>query len=263
MSIQIILNGQNVKKAAGTPIIRDMDNNLFFQDVQQVDVKEQVDKLLKRKTPKPLWREYLEVVLISLTAAILLRLFVVSAYRVDSASMEDALLEGDYIFVNRLAFSFGDPEAGDIVIFKSPLNPTKDYIKRIIALPGQTVEVIDKVVYVDNQLGEIYPNVKYIDPKIMAAQLSMRDNFGPVQVPEGQYFVLGDNRDDSQDSRFWGFLPRDNLKGRALFVYWSWEPDASAPEPGFPYIQTPFEYAFYFLTNFPSSTRWERLFTTL
>ncbi|HHI03164.1 MAG: signal peptidase I [Candidatus Zixiibacteriota bacterium] len=240
-----------------------MDNNLFFNDFQQVDVKEQVNKLLKRKEPKPLWREYVEVILIALAAAVLLRLFVVSAYRVDSASMEDALFEGDYIFVNKLAYSYGEPAVGDIIVFKFPLNPTRDYIKRIIALPGQTVEVIDKIIYVDNQLAEIFPNVTYNDPKIMAAQLSVRDNFGPVQVPENQYFVMGDNRDDSQDSRFWGFLPRENIKGKALFVYWSWQPNESAPKASFPYIQTPFEYAYYFLTNFPSSTRWERLFTVL
>lgn len=240
-----------------------MDNNLFFNDLQQTEVKEQVDKLLKRKEPKPLWREYLEVILISLVAAIVLRLFVVSAYRVESASMEDALFEGDYIFVNKLAYSYDEPAIGDIIIFKFPLNPTRDYIKRIIGMPGQTVEVIDKVVYVDNRLAEIFPNTTYKDPKIMAAQLSMRDNFGPVQVPEESYFVMGDNRDDSQDSRFWGFLPKANIKGKALFVYWSWIPDDSAPEPAFPYIQTPFQYVYYFLTNFPSSTRWDRLFTAL
>jgi len=240
-----------------------METNLFFNDFQQADVKEQVNKLLKRKAPKSIWREYLEVILIAMTAAILLRLFVVSAYRVDSASMEDALYEGDYIFVNKLAYSYGQPAVGDIIIFKFPLNPTRDYIKRIIALPGQTIEVVDKIVYVDNQLAEIFPNVKHNDPKILAAQLSVRDNFGPMVVPEGHYFVMGDNRDDSQDSRFWGFLPRENIRGKALFVYWSWQPDESAPKAAFPYIQTPFEYGFYFLTNFPSSTRWERLFTIL
>ena len=240
-----------------------MEKDIFLSDFQQIDIKEKVDTLLKRKKPKPIWREYIEVVLISLVAALLLRFFVVSAYRVDSASMEDSLFEGDYIFVNKLAYNFGEPQINDIIIFKYPLNPSKDYIKRIAALPGQTIEIIDKVVYIDNQLADILPNVKYTDPKIMAAQLSARDNFGPTIVPEDQYFVLGDNRDESQDSRFWGLVPQENIKGKAIFVYWSWVPDDSAPDVGFPYIHAPITYGFYFLTNFPSKTRWERLFTAL
>ncbi|MCX6827804.1 MAG: signal peptidase I [candidate division Zixibacteria bacterium] len=240
-----------------------MSNDFLLQEFQQTELKEPPSLPLRVRRQKPIWREYAEVILIALAAAILLRLFVISAYRVDSSSMEDTLLEGDYIFVNQLAYRFGEPKIGDIVVFKSPLNPTKDYIKRIVALPGETVEVIDKVLYVDNQLAKIFPNVKNADPKILPMQLSLRDNFGPIQVPSDQYFVLGDNRDDSQDSRFWGFLPKENLKGRALFVYWSWAPDPKAPKGGFPYITVPFQYGFYFLTNFPSHTRWERLFTAL
>ncbi len=240
-----------------------MSNDFLLQEFQQTEIKEPPRIPQRERKQKPLWREYAEVILIALAAAILLRLFVISAYRVESASMEDSLLEGDYIFVNQLAYRFSDPKIGDIVVFKSPLNPTKDYIKRIVALPGQTVEVIDKVLYVDNQLAKIFPDVKNIDPKILPMQLSLRDNFGPIQVPSDQYFVLGDNRDDSQDSRFWGFLPKENLKGRALFVYWSWIPDPKSPNAGFPYFHVPFQYGFYFLTNFPSHTRWERLFTAL
>jgi signal peptidase I len=240
-----------------------MSNDFLLQEFQQTEIKEPLSPPLRVHKQKPVWREYAEVILIALAAAILLRLFVISAYRVESASMEGTLLEGDYIFVNQLAYRFGDPNIGDIVVFKSPLNPTKDYIKRIVALPGQTVEVIDKVLYVDNQLAQIFPNVKNSDPKILPMQLSLRDNFGPIQVPSDQYFVLGDNRDDSQDSRFWGFLPKENLKGRALFVYWSWTPDPKSPKAGFPYLHVPFQYGFYFLTNFLSHTRWERLFTAL
>jgi signal peptidase I len=240
-----------------------MDNNFLIQEFQPTEVKEPIIRPVLTKKHKPIWREYLEVILISLTAAILLRLLVVSAYRVDSASMEDTLLEGDYIFVNKLAYNFGDPKAGDIIIFKSPLNPTKDYIKRIVALPGQTVEVIDKVIYVDNRLAAIYPNAKNDDPKILPMQLSTRDNFGPIQVPSDNYFVLGDNRDNSQDSLYWGFVPKENLKGKAIFVYWSWTPDKNSPQWKFPYIISAFQMGFYFITNFPSQTRWERLFTAL
>nr|MBN2278637.1 signal peptidase I [candidate division Zixibacteria bacterium] len=240
-----------------------MSNDFLLEEFQQIETKKTAEQPIRRRKHKPIWREYLEVVFISLAAAIILRLFIVSAYRVDSASMEDALYEGDYIFVNKLAYKFGSPEIGDIIVFKYPLDPTRDYIKRIIALPGQTVEIVDKIIYIDNELAEIFPNTKNTDPKILAAQLSGRDNFGPVQVPSDEYFVLGDHRDLSEDSRFWGFVPDQNIKGKALFVYWSWEPDPDMPHWEFPYITSVFSYTFYFLGNFPSHTRWERLFTAL
>jgi signal peptidase I len=247
--------------------MKHMDNDFILNEFQDVETApRRVSRPAKRpkiRKPKPVWREYAEVILIALVAAIVLRFFVVSAYRVDSASMEDTLLEGDYIFVNKLAYYFGEPKVGDIIVFKYPLNPTRDFIKRIIAVPGQTVEIIDKVVYVDNQLADILPNVKNTDPKVMPAQLSARDNFGPILVRQGEYFVLGDNRDDSQDSRVWGMLPERNIKGRALFVYWSWIPEDSAPEWEAPYVHSPFEFAFYFLTGFPGQTRWDRLLTAL
>ncbi len=243
-----------------------MDHDFITQEYQEIDGLETTPKRsssYKAKPQKPLWREYIEVIGLSLLAAILLRVFIVSAYRVDSNSMEETLMEGDYIFVNQMAYSFEKPQPGDVVVFKYPLNPTKDYIKRIIAIPGQTVEVVDKVIYIDNQLAEMQPNVKNSDPKVLPAQLSTRDNFGPVEVPEGQYFVMGDNRDISQDSRFWGMLPEANIKGKAIFVYWSWIPDQDVPHWNAPYIHSPFVFLYYFLTNFPSQTRWERLFTAL
>ena len=243
-----------------------MDKDFLLEQLGQTDSKSSnkpVRKKVKVKKQKPLWREYVEVVVISLAAAIFLRLLVVSAYRVDSSSMEQSLYEGDYIFVNKLAYKFGSPGNGDIIVFDYPLDPKKEYIKRVIAGPGQTVEIIDKVIYIDNMLAEIVPNAVNYDPKIMPAQLSMRDNFGPITVPPDQYFVLGDNRDFSQDSRDWGFVPERNIRGKALFVYWSWEPDSSSPKWSFPYIHSVFQMGFYFLTNFPSKTRWDRLFTAL
>ncbi|MFH2035050.1 MAG: signal peptidase I [Candidatus Zixiibacteriota bacterium] len=239
-----------------------MDNDFLLQEFQQTEVKKTVRRPVHKKR-KPIWREYVEVIFISLAAAIVLRLFVVSAYRVDSVSMEDTLVDGDYIFVNRLAYDFGKPQIGDIIIFTSPVDRTKDYIKRVVALPGQTVEIYDKILYVDDDLAPIYTTSKNIDHKILAAQLSMRDNFGPVQVPEGGYFVLGDNRDVSQDSRFWGFVPEINIKGKAVMVYWSWEPDETAPEWSFPYIQSVFQIGWYFMSNVFTSTRWDRLLISL
>lgn len=237
-----------------------MDKDFLIQDITQAEVQRESVKILDRKPQKPLWREYLETGLLALFAAILLRVFVVSAYRVSSASMENALYEGDYLFVNKLAYSFGQaPQAGDIVVFKYPNNPSKDFIKRIVALPGQTVQLADKIVYVDEEVAAIPATSKNTDGRIMPGDLSFRDNFGPYVVPLDEYFVLGDNRDDSRDSRFWGSVPLENIRGKAVFVYWSWQPDPDAPGWGFPYIVDAVRWLGWGLYNFPSHVRWDRL----
>jgi len=213
-----------------------MDENFLIQDVTKEKTQQEARKILLKRERKPLWREYLETAVIALAAAILLRIFVVSAYRVNSSSMEDSLMSGDYIFVNKLAYEYGSsPKVGDIIVFKYPNNPKKDYIKRIAALPGQTVQVADKIMYVDGVVATIPTLSKNIDKRIIPGDLSFRDNFGPYQVPLGEYFVVGDNRDDSRDSRFWGGVPEAYIRGKAVFVYWSWEPDPDAPGWGFPY----------------------------
>lgn len=237
-----------------------MDQDFLIQEIKKAEVNKQTKKVLNRKVQKPVWREYVETGLIALVAAILLRVFVVSAYRVNSASMEDTLYAGDYIFVNKLAYEYGTPpQIGDIIVFKYPNNPTKDFIKRVVALPGQTVQVADKILYVDQQVAEIPVHSKNIDKRIIPGDLSYRDNFGPYQVPEGEYFVMGDNRDDSRDSRFWGCVPEDHVRGKAVFVYWSWVPDADAPGWGFPYVIDAVHWIGYALYNFPSHIRWDRL----
>jgi len=237
-----------------------MDQDFLIQEIKKAEVNKQAKKVLNRKTPKPVWREYVETGLIALVAAILLRVFVVSAYRVNSASMEDTLYAGDYIFVNKLAYEYGTPpSAGDIIVFKYPNNPTKDFIKRVVALPGQTVQVADKILYVDEEVAAIPVHSKNIDKRIIPGDLSYRDNFGPFAVPEGEYFVMGDNRDDSRDSRFWGCVPEDYVRGKAVFVYWSWEPDSDAPNWEFPYVIDAVQWVGYALYNFPSHIRWSRL----
>ncbi|MEW6410846.1 MAG: signal peptidase I [Candidatus Zixiibacteriota bacterium] len=241
-----------------------MDQDFLIQDITKAERDEHVSKVLNQKERKPLWREYLETAIIALVAALVLRIFVVSAYRVSSASMEDCLFEGDYIFVNKMAYDFGsDPKVGDIIVFKYPNNPEKEYIKRIVAMETQFVEVADKIVYVDEEVAPIPPHVKHIDKRIIPGDLSFRDNFGPYEVPIDGYFVMGDNRDDSRDSRFWGAVPRENIIGKAVFVYWSWTPDASAPGWEFPYIVDAIQWIGFGLFNFPSHIRWERLGTSL
>ncbi|OGC74655.1 MAG: signal peptidase I [candidate division Zixibacteria bacterium RBG_16_40_9] len=208
---------------------------------------------------------FIPVILSALVVAILLRSFVVQAYKVSTPSMEEVLLPGEFFLVNKLAFKFKDssPQPHDIIVFSYPLNPNKIFVKRCVATEGQTVEIINKTLFVDGKVYVDPSSVKYKDPRVLPKVLSQRDNFGPVQVPQRHVFVLGDNRDNSQDSRDWGFVDYYSVKGKALFVYWSWTPDPKAPKMEAPYIFPFFRVLFYYLFNFPGKMRWGRLGTVL
>jgi signal peptidase I len=189
---------------------------------------------------KPRWQEYGESIFIALALALIIRAFLVQAFSIPSGSMEPTLLVGDYLLVNKLAYGIrnpftnsvliplGTPQRGDVVVFLYPQDTSKDYIKRVIGVPGDRVEIRNKKLYLNGRLTEIPPPSKdpnashavYRDPEITPTE---RDNFGPVVVPKDSYFVMGDNRDRSYDSRFWGFVPMRDLKGRAFIIYFSWE----------------------------------------
>ena len=179
-------------------------------------------------------REYIEAILIALLLALFIRTFVVQAFKIPSGSMMNTLLIGDHILVNKFIYGvknpFNDntwipiknPARRDIVVFKYPVNPTQDYIKRVVGVQGDTIEIKDKKVYVN---GEVQ-NEKYaifLDNKILPANVQGRDNMGPITVPEGSLFVMGDNRDNSYDSRFWNFVNLKSVKGKAFIRYWSWD----------------------------------------
>ena len=185
-------------------------------------------------------REYFESIVIAVILALFIRTFVVQAFKIPTGSMEENLLIGDHLLVNK--FVLGPTESrlerallpvttikrDDVVVFKYPEEPDRDFIKRVIGLPGETVEVREKKVYINGKaLDEPYAH--YLQPVAPASQFhevtsfDVRDRYGPVTVPPNQYFVMGDNRDNSQDSRYWGFLPREYVKGRALVIYWSYE----------------------------------------
>jgi signal peptidase I len=171
---------------------------------------------------------------------LLIRAFVAQAYNIPSGSMKPTLLVGDFILVNKLVYRFSEPQRGDIVVFKYPIDPNIDFIKRIIALPGEEVEVRNNQVFINGkplplievERGEdngkrtvIYEEVlpEGIKHKVQFYEdfpFSKRD-FGPVVVPPNHYFVMGDNRDNSEDSRYWGFLPRENIVGKAFVIYFS------------------------------------------
>jgi signal peptidase I len=185
-------------------------------------------------------REYFESIVIAVILALFIRTFVVQAFKIPTGSMENNLLVGDHLLVNKFVYgpsaSAGErgvlPEStvhrGDVVVFKYPEEPERDFIKRVIGLPGETLELRKKRVYINGQrLDE--PYVHFLVPPSPHAQevaaSDVREQYGPVTVPAGHYFVMGDNRDNSQDSRYWGFVKRDKIKGKAFLIYWSWDGD--------------------------------------
>ncbi len=235
-----------------------------MQEIQSISEVGTIGKTrVQKKRARARIREIIEAVLIALVIAVILRIFVVQAYRVDSDSMAYTMIEGDYIFVNKFIYHFREPHVNDVVIFEYPLNPSKDFIKRVAAVEGQTVEIIGKQLYVDGQHVAFPENAAGLSDKVIPGELGNRDFFGPKQVPAGHIFVLGDNRDNSQDSRQWGFLDKSLIKGKAVFIYFSWKPDDNAPKWGPPYIDKIITIPFYNITHFPWRVNWGRLFQGL
>ncbi len=186
-------------------------------------------------------REYTEAILIALLLALLIRTFIIQAFKIPSGSMENTLLIGDHILVSK--FSYGthipneipfldiklfddivlfskEPQRGDIIVFKFPKDERRDFIKRVIGLPGDFLEVRRQKIYINKKPFED-THARHTDPASNDS-LVPRDDFGPVLVPEGYIFVMGDNRENSQDSRYWGFLNIKKIRGKALMIYWSW-----------------------------------------
>ncbi|MBN2541248.1 signal peptidase I [bacterium] len=218
-----------------------------------------VDKKKKKRKPKSKTREWIETIIYSLVIALILRTFLVQAFKIPSGSMEKTLLIGDFLLAEKITYRLRDPKPGDIVIFKFPINPKKDYIKRCVATEGQTVTIRDKVLYVDGEPFIETPGMQYIDPRVIIPTISNRDNYGPFKVPKDHFFMMGDNRDNSQDSRVWGALHKKYIKARPLFLYFSWAPDARAPKWRSPYLASVFQIFFYNLTHFPVRIRWNRI----
>mgnify|MGYP001097681875 FL=1 len=179
-------------------------------------------------------RENIEAIVVAVILALFIRTFVVQAFKIPSGSMKDTLLIGDHILVNKFVYGvkmpfakktiipINDPQRGDIIVFEFPEDPSKDFIKRVIGIPGDVIEIRDKMLFVNGSRVTNYHGV-YKDPKIYAPQIQPRDNLGPITVPEDKLFVMGDNRDFSYDSRFWGFVDLIAVKGKAFIIYWSWD----------------------------------------
>jgi len=216
-------------------------------------------------------REYFESIVIAVILALFVRTWVVQAFKIPTGSMENNLLIGDHLLVNKFVFGpeplaleravlpVRDIRRRDIVVFKYPDEPSRDFIKRVIGLPGETIELRNKKVFVNGQpLDE--PYVHFLEGSHVAAEVTssdVRERYGPVTVPAGQYFVMGDNRDNSQDSRYWGFLPRHYIKGKALVIYWSY--DAGGEEPREAGVGATLTQLVSVVTHFFTRTRWERM----
>lgn len=207
----------------------------------------------RNHTRKSTIREYAEAIVIALLLAFVIRVFVVQAFKIPSGSMIPTLLIGDHILVSKLAYGLqwpqdchfeagfpplncyssiilvdlGKPQRGDIIVFRYPEDEHKDFIKRLIGLPGDTIQIRNKIVYINGEPLDDHAYTQRIDPGVIDGRINPRDNFGPVTVPEDSYFVMGDNRDQSLDSRFWGFVKFNKIKGRAFLVYWSWNGQGS------------------------------------
>lgn len=194
-----------------------------------------------QKKNKSLFREYTEAILIALLLALFIRTFIVQAFKIPSGSMENTLLIGDHILVSKFSYGihipnvipftgirlFSDiilfpenPERGDIIVFKFPKDESRDFIKRVIGLPGDMLEIRSQTIYINDKPYDD-SHARHTEPPA-TEPLVPRDDFGPVRVPEGHLFVMGDNRENSQDGRYWGFLDIKKVKGKALLIYWSW-----------------------------------------
>jgi signal peptidase I len=220
-------------------------------------------------------REYFESIVIAVILALFIRTFVVQAFKIPTGSMEETLLIGDHLLVNKFVFGpsrtaaertllpIGTIKRLDVLVFKYPEEPDRDFIKRVIGLPGETVELREKKVYV-NGTPLVEPYVHFLSPPSGPSELhevtsfDVRERFGPVTVPADQYFMMGDNRDNSADSRYWGFLRRDYIKGKATVIYWSYQADredyqdesAGATVKGLVSV----------FAHFFTRTRWDRMF---
>ena len=213
-------------------------------------------------------RDYYEALLIAIVFVNFARIFAFQAFKIPSGSMEDNLKIGDHIIVNKFIYGPETPvlhgllplrevRRGDVIIFRYPENPADDYVKRVIGMPGETIDIRDKRVFINGrQLHE--PYVLFTDENTFHVNhpYATRDQFGPFVIPRGEYFAMGDNRDNSNDSRFWGTVPRSMIKGRAFMVYWSFDMRPPAGHSARERLQELGKVLVYFFTR----TRWERTF---
>ncbi len=207
----------------------------------------------KKSNKKSVIREYVEAFIIAFVLALVIRTFVVQAFKIPSGSMLPTLQIGDHILVSKFIYWFSEPERGDIIVFKYPKDKKRDFIKRVVGLPGDTIEIKDQKVYINKKLLPEESYAYHYDPVIQRDEFSPRDNFGPLKIPDDSFFVMGDNRESSMDSRYLGTLKKDLIRGKAFIVYWSIKPyNSVTAETG---IISQFTD---WIASFNTRIRWER-----
>jgi len=226
--------------------------------------------------------DYTKSLGIALVMALMIKTSVVEAYKIPTGSMEETLLVGDFLLANKFVYgmrlpipfvdiklpAISDPKPGDIVIFKYPNDPSQNYIKRCIAVEGQRIKIVDKQVFVDGKPVPLPEHGQFIDSRILPYYnrgfgepwgIGIRDNMPEMVVPEGYLFMMGDNRDNSADSRFWGFLDRRLVLGKAMLIHWSWASDPNAPVIRSTDPFSIFKSFAYNVYHFADRVRWRRL----
>ncbi|MFQ6082831.1 MAG: signal peptidase I [Candidatus Aminicenantia bacterium] len=224
----------------------------------------------KKKRERSLFREYFELIVETAVFVFFVMTFVVQAFQIPTGSMKNTLLIGDFLLVNKFVYSQSiwpwekvvlpqkEIKRGDIVVFKFPRDLSKDFVKRVIAVEGEKIEIKDKQVYInDKPIEEPYKvhtdSEVYSKGEYYPYQTVLRDNYGPVVVPKGHLFVMGDNRDNSMDSRYWGFLPRSYVKGKPWIIYFSYKAERGA------YLKTRITDRLKKLIGFIPKARWRRI----
>jgi len=214
---------------------------------------EDVNKGIQQEEEKANKKDgFFDSLVVAVVIAMVIKGLLLQTYTIPSESMYSTLKVGDFLVLNRLEYLFSGPERGDVVVFEYPIEPDKDFIKRVIGTPGDRVKMVNKQIYINGEpQNEKYRRINSQQP--LPGTISTKDNFDEFTVPEGKYFMMGDNRDNSYDSRFWGFVDEDKIKGKALMIYWSMEkPERSS-------VWSKFPLSFFRFLN-PKYDRFNRIF---
>ncbi|MBD3168895.1 MAG: signal peptidase I [candidate division Zixibacteria bacterium] len=203
--------------------------------------------------------DILKLGLVLILLFMVIRLFMFQNHHITRDDMFGTLRPGDIVLVNTMTYSYSTIEPGDLVYLKDPFSMDEKVIRRVAAIGGQTLEIRDKIVYVDSIPVAEPAEVKYSDERIFPSEFSNRDNLGPIQIPSGKVYLLADNRDTGTDSRLWGPVSESEIIGKSSRIILTWKPDPDVPEFKSPYITPLVKIVFHTIFHFPNRLDWDRI----